>query len=328
MEIGVCAWSFTGAHREAGLDLDPHTPEGLIRLAVQHGLKSIECSPGSFDGKSQEEIDAFKSQLAEHNLSIILDTGGAQFIEDISPLRDTLETAHRVGAPVIRTTLSGVVEGDRRRFGKEGWKQYLDALVKPLKEVMPLAAEYGIPIGIENHQDLCSWELVTLCEKVGSPMLGVTMDCGNSLAVGETMLRFADRIMPYLKHVHLKDYTVHPSESGYRLKRCGLGSGVVDWPALIAAFDQHAPQVRGCIELGASVARHIRLLEEDYWGTYDERPLGETLAALRTLHQAARPTTQDWRTPHERNENAAACAAYENEQFKASIAYLKGAKLI
>lgn len=328
MKIGVCAWSFTGAHREAKLDLDPHTPQGLIRLAVEHGLKSIECAPASFDAMTAADIELFRTQLVKHNLSIILDTGGAQFIEDISPLLDALETAHRVGAPVIRTTLSGIVEGDRRRFGKKGWKEYLDALIKPLQEVMPLAAEYNIPVGIENHQDLCSWELIYLCEKVGSPMLGVTMDCGNSLAVGETMVRFATRIMPLLKHVHLKDYTIHPSESGYRLKRCALGSGVVDWPALIKVFDQHAPHVHGCIELGASVARHIRLLEEDYWSTYDERPLEETLATLRTLQHAAQPQTVDWRTPHEHNASPATCAAYENEQFNASVAYLKNVELL
>ena len=32
MKIGLCAWSFTGSHREAGRAIDPHSPEGLTQL--------------------------------------------------------------------------------------------------------------------------------------------------------------------------------------------------------------------------------------------------------------------------------------------------------
>ena len=90
----------------------------------------------------------------------------------------------------------------------------------------------------------------------------------HAFAVGEHPLAFAERILPILKHVHIKDYTVHPTSSGYRLKRCAIGDGVVNWPEIIALFDREVPHIQGCIELGASVARHIRLLEEDWWATF------------------------------------------------------------
>lgn len=323
MRIGLCAWSFTSAHREAGQACDPHTAEGLARMALDRGLHSIECSPQFFAGRSPEELECFKEFLACHHLDLFIDTGGHDYAQDISPLCQAIEIAHRIGAPVVRTTISNLLEGDRRKYGLAGWKQYLENLVEPLERVMPLAEENHIAIGIENHQDLCSWELCWLCEQVGSAQLGITMDCGNALSVGETPLAFAGRVMPFLKHVHLKDYTVHPTPSGYRLKRCALGAGVVDWPALIAAFDAGAPQVQGCIELGASTARHIRILEQDYWETYPPRPLSETVNAIRTLHQAARPPDEDWRTPHERGESARARATYELEQLDASMAYLR-----
>ena len=216
-----------------------------------------------------------------------------------------------------------MVEGNRIERGADGMRAYIDALVEPFQHVMPLAEDYGIPVGIENHQDLCSWELLDLSERVGSPQLGVTMDVGNAFAVGEHPLDFAERILPILKHVHIKDYTVHPTPAGYRLKRCPIGHGVVDWPAIIALFDAGAPQVQGCIELGASVARHIRLLEEEWWATFAERPLASTIKAIRTLHQAAKDP-DDWQTPHEREESAATRVAYELEQFEKSVAYVKG----
>ena len=320
MKIGLCAWSFTGAHREAGRALDPHTPEGLTRLAKDAGLHSVEFAAQWLGDCSPEQRAVFAETHADLNL--FLDTGGDDYAADIAPLRQAIETAHQTGARAVRTTVSRLVEGNRTEYGAEGMRAYIEALVQPFKEVMPLAEEYGIPVGIENHQDLCSWELLSLCEKVGSPQLGVTMDVGNALAVGEHPRSFAERILPILKHVHLKDYAVHPTPSGYRLKRCAIGDGVVNWPEIIALFNRTVPQVEGCIELGASVARHIRLLEADWWATFPERPLDEAIHAIRTLHQAA-DGPEDWQTPHERGASAAVRVAYELEQFEQSVAYVK-----
>lgn len=321
MKIGLCAWSFTGAHREAGRAIDPHTPEGLTRLAKDEGLHSVEFAAQWLGDCSPEERAVFAEMCADLNL--FLDTGGDDYAADIAPLRQAIETAHQTGARAVRTTVSRLVEGNRTEYGAEGMRAYIEALVQPFKEVMPLAEEYGIPVGIENHQDLCSWELLSLCEKVGSPQLGVTLDVGNALAVGEHPLSFAERILPILKHVHIKDYAVHPTPSGYRLRRCAIGDGVVNWPEIIALFNRTVPQVEGCIELGASVARHIRLLEADWWATFPERPLDEAIHAIRTLHQAA-DDPDDWQTPHERGASAAVRVAYELEQFERSVAYIRG----
>ena len=320
MKIGLCAWSFTGAHKEANRDIDLHTPEGLTHLAQNNQLASVEFASGSLADLSDEDLAAFKESLA--GLDLFLDTGGHNYAEDPAPLHDAIEVAHRAGAKAVRTTVSNMVEGNRIERGADGMRAYIDALVEPFQHVMPLAEDYGIPVGIENHQDLCSWELLDLSERVGSPQLGVTMDVGNAFAVGEHPLDFAERILPILKHVHIKDYTVHATPSGYRLKRCPIGHGVVDWPAIIALFDAGAPQVQGCIELGASVARHIRLLEEEWWATFAERPLASTIKAIRTLHQAAKDP-DDWQTPHEREESADARVAYELAQFEKSVAYVK-----
>ena len=321
MKIGLCAWSFTGSHREAGRAIDPHSPEGLTQLARKNGLSSVEFAAQSLQERSDEALASFREELGD--MDLFLDTGGANYAEDISPLRDAIETAHRAGALAVRTTISRLLEGDRRALGAQGIQDYLKALVRPLKEIMPLAEDYGIPVGIENHQDVCSWELLDLCERVGSPQLGVTMDVANALAVGETPAAFAQRVMPILKHVHFKDYTIHPTPSGYRFKRCALGTGVVDWPQMVALFDAGAPDVQGCIELGASQARHVRILENDYWSTYAPRPQEEVLDALRMLHGAARPADEDWRTPHEREESADARTDYELDQFIHSVSYIK-----
>ena len=92
----------------------------------------------------------------------------------------------------------------------------------------------------------------------------------------------------------------------------------------MVALDAGAPGVQGCIELGASQARHVRILENDYWSTFAPRPQEEVLDALRTLHGVARPA-EDWRTPHEREESADVRADYELDRFARSVSYIEEA---
>jgi 3-oxoisoapionate decarboxylase len=322
MKIGACLWSFTDCHRDGGSRLNPFDPFDFIELAATAGLTSVECGPGQFEGLDDARLDDLVAALDRHGLELFMDTGGASYAEDISPLVNAIELAHRLGARVVRTTISGMLEGDRREFGLGGWQQYLAELVAPLRQAMELATRYELPVGLENHQDACAEELMWLCESVDSPLLGVTMDVANALAVGETPQAFAAKVMPRLKHVHLKDYTIHATASGYVFKRCALGDGVVDWPAMVAQFAAGAPQVRGCIELGATQGRHVRILEDDYWATYLPRPLSEAISAIRCLHPAARPAAEDCQTPHEHGASAEACAAYEMDQFDRSAQYV------
>lgn len=323
MKFGLCAWSFSSACGEAGTDINPLTPAGLVATATTRGLEAVELASRWFDDFSRADLTEFASEVSRKGLSVIVDTGGEAPGEVGSAVQAALGTAEVLGASVVRTTISRCLEGDRGRYGYEGWKEHLRSLVAPLKEAAARAGEVGIAVGVENHQDICSRELLWLCEQVGSAYFGVVMDCGNALAVGEHPAAFAERVMPFLKHVHLKDYKAYPSPSGWRLVRCPLGDGVVDFPDLLPRFEVGAPGTIGCVELGAPAARHVKLLKEEWWLTFDPRPWQESLAAIRELHAGQQPATADWRTPHERGAPAATVAAYEIDQLDASVTYLR-----
>ncbi len=323
MRFGLCKWTFSEAQTNAGTDPDPWDAAGLAAVAFQNDLAAIELDVEEFDG-DREAVELLVADIRDKGLAVILDTGGEEAPEAIGRLVErALEVAVRVGASAVRTTISDCLEGDRRRYGYSGWKQHLEGLVAPLGKAAALAEGCGVPVGVENHQDVCSTELAWLCEKVNNSYFGVVFDCGNALAVGEHPQAFAARVAPFLKVVQLKDYVVHPSPSGWRFVRCALGAGVVDFKELIAEIDRNAPGLIGCIELGATSARHVRLLETDWWATYEPRPWPEMLAAIRVLHAKEEIRDLDWRTPHERGEDAVVAASYELEQLAASVAYLR-----
>ena len=312
MSIGLCQFSFTGAAREVGHRPDPQDPYDLMQMAAENGLASVEFS---FHGKSDEEIAQCRAKLEELGLRVTL-AGGLVNAEE---LRKWLPTAKALGAKSIRTVLSGILEGDRRNPPGTEWQQYIDGLVEELKAVTGLAEELEVAIALENHQDATSDDLLYMCEASGSPMVGVNLDCGNALAVGEDPIEYAEKIAPRIKNVHLKDYIIYLTESGYRLVRCAFGDGVVPFKELFEIFDREAPDSTRNIENGATTARHIRLLENFFWDYYPERPLKSVLPALRIALQHARPAEEDWRTPHEHEEPVEARLAYEMEQFDRSV---------
>ena len=324
MDFGLCKWSFSEVQIGAGTVPNPWDAAGLAEVASQNGLHAIELDVEAFEGDEQA-VERLLTTIREKDLAVVLDTDGE---EEPTAIGNTVEralgVAAAVGALAVRTTISNCLEGDRTQYGYTGWKRHLEDLVAPLSKAAALAEEVGVPFGIENHQDICSAELAWLCEMVDSPYFGVVLDCGNALAVGEHPASFTARVGPFLKHVQLKDYVVHPSPSGWRFVRCPLGAGVVDFKELIPEIDREAPGLLGCIELGAASARHVRLLEPDWWATYEPRPWTEMLAAIRVLHAGEEARDSEWRTPHERGEDAAAAASYEMKQLAASVAYLRG----
>lgn len=180
----------------------------------------------------------------------------------------------------------------------------------------------GVNLAVENHQDVASEELLWFCEIISSSCFGITLDTSNPLATAEEPLDFARRVAPYVKNVHLKDYHIYLSEEGYYLVRCPLGQGVIDFPVLINIFKERCPNVTMSVELGALVARSIRVLAEDYWPEYPLRSAAQFAQVIHFALSKAKPAT-DWRTPYERKETAETIIIYEERELAESLAYIE-----
>jgi sugar phosphate isomerase/epimerase len=292
---------------------------GLIDLASARGLSGVEFPPLDWLGASDTaRLQTVRSRAAEMGLYIVLDGGTA----NVKEMMKLIRTATLVGATTVRVTATDILCGDRRRLGHR-WGRYLAEIADRRGRVAPLAQEAGVAIAVENHQDLTAAELVKLCADVGSDSVGVTLDAANPLAVVEDPLTFARRLGRLVKHVRLKDYRIFKTESGYRLVRCAIGSGVLDVPALLSVVSERAPAATIAIELGALEARHVRFLEDDFWRGYPPRSATDMLSVLRLRESHAQPEGQEWRTPWELSADHRTPVGYEVEQFEESLAYLR-----
>jgi len=236
-------------------------------------------------------------------------------------LEEAIHLGAQLGAETVRTVVGGAkIGGDRSPLAGR-WQPFLQDVLAHLKEATVLAEKARVNLAVENHQDLASEELLWLCESIASTRFGITLDTGNPLATAEEPLDYFRRVAPYLKNVHLKDYYIYLSAEGYRLVRCPLGQGVIDFPALFKILATSCPNVTMSIELVALEARHIRVLADDYWPDYPPRSAAQLAGVLRFAQANAKPVG-DWRTPFERKEAAEDIVAYEQQQLAVSLAYL------
>lgn len=323
--FGVAAYSFPCgcgfARRDrdkAGDVLPALNAQGMIDLATKWSLAGIEIPlQGMLPSFDAAGADWLRATLQERGLALVADTG----IVDVATLTQVFPLAARAGAQVVRATISGILEGARATM-PGGWQAHFDEIRRRVVEIRPLLDEYDLTLALENHQDATSDELLALCE-AGGERVGITFDVVNPLAVGEEPFAFARKIGPWIRDVHIKDYLIYPTSSGYRLVRAAIGAGVIDWGAMRALLREIAPDAPQHIELAALYGRHIRLLEDQWWQGYPERDVREVIPALRFAAEHARPADEAWQTPWECELSDAEVVQWEMGQFEASVDHLR-----
>src|SRR5438874_5616899 len=213
----------------------------LMDQALVAGLEGVEL-PASL--LQSEDIEDVAQYVREHGLFITLASGG--YAPD--KLMKDIELGARLGVGTVRTAVGGAKLGGDRRPLAGRWQLFLQEILAGLRQATAIAERAGVNLAVENHQDLASEELLWLCESIGSQRFGITLDTGNPLATAEEPVDFARRVAPYVKNVHVKDYQVYMSNEGYRLVRCPLGQGVVDFPALFGILSATCPHITMSIE--------------------------------------------------------------------------------
>lgn len=290
--------------------------EGFIALAQELGARTLEIyEPWLTDLPDAEVVDLRRRLTA---LDIVPVVSGGLLVA--GPLDNAFRAARLLEATTIRIALTPVLCGDRNGWGGK-WGEFNATIRAGLTELGPRAAAEGRVLGIENHQDFGSDELVAFCE-LGGPGVGITYDTGNAFPVGEAPLSFTRRIAPHVRHVHLKDYRVQFTDEGYRLVRCAIGDGAVPFAELAAILAEHHDTLTAVLEPGALEARHVRCLTDDWWNGYAPKTAREFAACLSAARVNRLADDADYRTPWERDDDGA-LVSYELDMIRRSAANMK-----
>lgn len=290
--------------------------DGFIDIAEQIGAASVEIFNPWLTALGSDGRRALRSRLDTLGMVPIVSAALSEGID--APLQNAID----LDAKTMRLGLSPILCGDRNAFGAAPFAALIAEIRAGLAQLAPRAADHGVTVAIENHQDFGSAELLAFAEDAGDNV-GLTLDTANPFAVAESPLSFTRAVAHRVRHVHLKDYRVQFTDEGYRLVRCALGDGVVPFHELIDILLATGETFTSSLELAALEARHLRLLTPDWWtgyGPMDARSLAETLAAARVN---LIPENEDYRTPWERGASGEELIGYEREMLLKSAAFLR-----
>lgn len=289
--------------------------DGFLAIAEELGVRTIEIFEPWLAALDSSGLSALCNRLDGLGMTPVISSG-----LQTCNMSSIVRSARGLGAHRVRFALTSVLCGDRAALG-ERWPALVEEVRAKLRTAARGAAENGLSLVIENHQDFGSEELVALCEEAG-PNVGICFDTGNAFPVAEAPLDFTRRIAAHVHHVHLKDYRVQFTDEGFRLVRCAIGDGAVPFLAMAEILLAANPGLTAVLEPGALEARHVRLLRPEWWTGYAPKSapsLAACLAAALTNHL---PDDADYRTPWETGTDRLV-AQYELDMIRRSAANMR-----
>ena len=238
MKIGLSMWSFEKDAFAGALDV-----AGFLRYSAGQGYQSVELLD-CFWKETPAEIAAAKKLAAELGIAIGCYSIGNDFAcpepekraEQVEYVKRGIRVAAELGAPVLRVFGGSPKEGVTYAMARP-W------IVDSFRACAALAAEKSVVMAMENHGTLSGSgrQVREIIGAVGSPFFGSTADFGNFLLVDEVSIEAVRTVLPYLKHVHCKDFGPAPdgetrvfnSLAGKKFVGCILGEGSADVGAIL-----------------------------------------------------------------------------------------------
>ena len=184
----------------------------LVDYCAEHNFDAVDLTGYYFPGYPEVPSDEyiFDLKLHAHKLGVEISGTGvrndlaspdpAKRAADVEHIKEWIEVAAKLGAPVLRVFAGPVPEGY-----EDKWDEVAAWMVESYKECTEYAAKYGVIIGIQNHGDMLSTadQTVKMVEMVDSKWFGVIVDVGYFLT--DDPYIDIEKVMPYAVNFQVKE---------------------------------------------------------------------------------------------------------------------------
>lgn len=203
----------------------------MLNVAKRYGYEGIEprLDAGHAHGveaqTTAEQRTVIRGQAAEAGIALACLATSLRYA-DPAQTEDMLRQTHEridltgdVGAPAMRVFGGGIPEGVTRQ-------QAMDLLVKSLNAVADHAAERGVTLCIETHDDWCNpAHVAAVLERVNHPAIGANWDIMHPVrSKNATMDESFETLKPWIRHLHIHDGRTVEGKS----QLCPIGEGDID----------------------------------------------------------------------------------------------------
>jgi len=226
---------------------------GFIERCAEFGLDGVQLNVngpglGHVGGAEPGHLREIRKMTEGLGMFVEVDSRGTE----PAHLADMLRICEAVGADLLRTYVS--CGGDLT--------QELAQAPEHLRQILPMCADMGIRVAVENHEYETSQEVLEVVRRVDSEWVGTHVDTGNSMMVWEDPVAATAALAPYAASSHLKDHIVivagEPLVVGV-----ALGTGSTDCAECFRILAEQSPLERLIIEVCYAYSAPFRRPQED-----------------------------------------------------------------
>jgi 3-oxoisoapionate decarboxylase len=221
--------------------LEPEYLSGLSKIAKKNVI-SIYIGVGSISEKSK----VFSAKYG--NAGELLTKG--------------IRVASAVGSPIVGCRIGGIED----RYMDGGIEAHMEAVIKLMKSLRPIALDAGIKFAFENHAgDLRSTELLALIHETGTDICGALFDPANALWAMENPMDALKVLGSNIICTSVRDVTVWETDEGITFQGMAIGEGILDFTLFAKTMAELCPGVPFHVETISNSARPVPFLNPEFW---------------------------------------------------------------
>ena len=190
VKVALNAYSFVknlNDYIKGRMDANPMTLFDLIDFCAKYKIDALDATGYFFVGYPDVPTDEYIFKVKQYAFRKGVDFSGTGIINnfanpdaaarkaDVQRVKDWVDVAAKLGAPVLRVFSGPVPEGYEKR-----WDEVCKWLVDCFKEVADYGQSKGVMIGVQNHGDMMATgeQTVKVLKAVNHPWFGLILDTG------------------------------------------------------------------------------------------------------------------------------------------------------
>jgi sugar phosphate isomerase/epimerase len=215
LKLALNAYSFDKPLRAGTMTLDD-----VVHFCAQHRVDALDATGYYFPGYPNVPTDeyiyglkrtAFVNGVQLSGTGVRNDFAQADRAarkKDVQLVKDWVEVASKLGAPVIR-----VFSGPKRPEG-HSFDEVVEWMVADFKECAAYGEKHGVIIGLQQHNDCLKTaaETIRVIEAVNSPWFGDILDVG-SLQTNDAYAEI-EKLVPYAVSWQVKEQVGYQGKQG------------------------------------------------------------------------------------------------------------------
>jgi sugar phosphate isomerase/epimerase len=249
-KLGIASWSVPWAIGVQGYPWPqrPLSCIGLLDKAVEGNVSVVQIADNlPLHELPDQDLDQLREAAQVRGLTLEAGTRSL----DAEHLARYVAIAHRIGARILRTVLSGSLCSPKQVAAAEA----------AIRQLLPALEQQGVTLALENNEAFSAVEFAGIVSRIASPHVGICLDTANSLGRPETLQTVVENLAEHAVVLHAKDYDIRRIDTrmGFSVVGTPAGEGRVDFDWVLAELSrrgrsdisiivEHWPPFAGTIE--------------------------------------------------------------------------------